>query len=214
MGFFDVHSHKIPLDKNTFSITNTYPNSIDFSKPFSIGIHPWYINKNKIEEELLLIKEIIQKDNCLAIGECGLDKKVEVDIEIQKEVFKKQVSLSEKYNKPVIIHCVKSYQEIIEFKKELKPKQYWVMHGFNKNSQIAESLLKNGVFLSIGAEIIKNEKLQEVVSSIPISLILLETDDSNIQIQEIYMKIASIKNIELRVLQQKIKENFKKIFKV
>ena len=147
------------------------------------------------------------------MGECGLDKITASDFELQKEVFKKQIQLSEKYQKPLIIHCVKAYQDILEIKKELKPKQIWIFHGFNKNYQVAESLLKNGIILSFGTAIINDKKLQEVVSKVAISSILLETDDTNIDIKEVYQKLSELKKITVEELQQKIKQNFKSIFK-
>lgn len=197
-----------------FSIENKYPNSADFTKPFSIGIHPWFINKENIDKELLIIEKKLQHKNCYAVGECGLDKITETDFELQKTVFIKQVLLSEKYKKPLIIHCVKSYQEIMQLKNTLKPIQIWILHGFHKNLQVAQSLLKNDVILSFGAAIINNKKLQEVITGIPINNILLETDNAKIEIKEIYQKVANLKNIEVLELQQKIKENFTKIFKI
>lgn len=214
MFFFDVHTHKRSSSKNIFSIENKYPNATDFTKPFSIGIHPWFIKPENVTKELLIIEEKLKDENCFALGECGLDKNTASDFELQKEVFKKQIQLSEIYQKPLIIHCVKAYQDIIEIKKELKPTQIWIFHGFNKNIQVAESLLKNGMVLSCGTAIIKNKKLQEVISKVPVSSILLETDDDiNIDIKEVYLKISELKKITVEELQQKIKQNFKSIFK-
>jgi TatD DNase family protein len=212
MYFFDVHTHTFSKDKNVFSIVNTYPNSSSFTQPFSIGIHPWFLKKDKIEEELVLVENKLQNKNCFALGECGLDTLIAVDFELQKEVFQKQFQLSEKYKKPLIIHCVKAHQEIIEIKKEVNPKQVWILHGFNKNKQLAESLLKNGIILSFGSEIIKNKKLQEVFIELPVSSILLETDASELEIQEIYQKASEIKNSSLTDLQLAIYQNFKRIF--
>jgi len=213
MVFFDVHTHKKIASENVFSIENKYPNASDFTKPFSIGVHPWFINKDKIEEELLIIKEKLQDKNCFALGECGLDKVVETDFELQKIVLRKQLALSEKYKKPVIIHCVKAFQEIIELKKELRPTQTWILHGFQKNLQVAESLLKNGIVMSIGAAIIHHKKLQNILLETPLAPILLETDASEVCIQDVYQKVAALKNMEVEVLQQKIAQNFKRIFK-
>ena len=213
MAFFDVHTHNKIASENIFSIVNKYPNASDFTAPFSIGIHPWCIHKDTIEEELLIIKEKLKDKNCFALGECGLDKVAETDFELQKSIFRKQLQLSENYKKPVIIHCVRSFQEIIELKKELKPKQIWIIHGFQKNLQVAESLFKNGIVMSFGAVIIHHKKLQNVVSEIPIASILLETDASEVCIQDIYKKVAALKNMEVEVLQQKIGQNFKRIFK-
>jgi len=213
MSFFDVHTHKKSTQENVFSIENKYPNALDFTTPFSIGIHPWFVNEDKINEALLSVEEKLQEENCVALGECGLDRVSTTDFELQKFVFKKQIGLSENYQKPLIIHCVKAFQEIIEIKKEVKPKQIWILHGFHQNLQIAESLLKNRCILSFGAAIINNKKLQEVVLEIPLTSILLETDNAEIEIQAIYQKVAEIRKIEVEELQQQIHQNFKNIFK-
>ena len=212
MGFIDIHTHKNYSTENVFSIENKYPNSVDFSLPFSIGIHPWFINKNNIEKELFVVEDKLQHKNCFALGECGLDKKLETDLELQKIVFIKQIQLSEKYKKPLIIHCVKAFQEIIEIKKQLKPKQIWILHGFNKNLQVAEMVLKSGIFLSFGATVISNKKLQEVFKEVSLDKLFLETDNLETEIQDIYLKAARIKKVEVDKLKQIIKENFKNIF--
>lgn len=213
MIFFDLHTHKKAPLENVFSIENKYPDALDFTTPFSIGIHPWFVNEDKIEEALLSVEEKLQEENCFALGECGLDKVTTAAFELQQFVFKKQIGLSEKYKKPLIIHCVRAFQEIIEIKKEAKPKQIWILHGFHQNIQIAESLLKNGCILSFGAAIIYSKKLQEVVLEIPLISILLETDNAEIEIQAIYQKVAEIRKIEVAELQQQIHQNFKNIFK-
>ncbi|WP_299012696.1 TatD family hydrolase [uncultured Polaribacter sp.] len=212
MDFFDVHTHKKSATENVFSIENKYPNSSDFTKPFSIGIHPWFINELIIEEDLKFLEQKLSYKNCLAIGECGLDKLTKTDFNLQKRTFRKQIQLSEKYQKPLIIHCVKSFQEIIAFKKELKPKQVWIVHGFNKNLQLAQSLLKNNIILSFGKAIINNKKLEEVFKAMPITSILFETDNCQIDIQEIYGQASAIKKITLIKLQEHIKQNFNTIF--
>ena len=214
MLFFDIHTHKKASSENIFSIENKYPNDTYFTNPFSIGIHPWFIKQKNLTEELLIIEEKLKDKNCFAIGECGLDKISSIDFELQKEVFKKQIQLSEKHQKPLIIHCVKAHQELVEIKKELKPTQVWIFHGFNKNFQVADSLIRYGITLSFGTAVIKNKNLQEVVSKVNISSLLLETDDAiNYNIKEVYQKVSELKNIEVEELQQKIKQNFKNIFK-
>jgi TatD DNase family protein len=213
MIFFDVHTHSKSSTEPVFSIANKYPTDTEFKKPFSIGIHPWYIKSLNAEKELLIIEEKLQHKNCFALGECGLDKVIATDFELQKIVFRIQLQLSEKYKKPVIIHCVKAFQEIIEIKKEIKPAQTWILHGFHKNLQVAESVLKNGILMSFGAAILHSKKLQNIVSEIPLASILLETDASAVCIQDIYKRVAALKNIEVEMLQQKIEQNFKSIFK-
>jgi len=184
MIFFDVHTHKKASLENVFSIENNYSDVLDFTTPFSIEIHPWFIHEDKIKEALFSVEEKLQEENCVALGACGLDKFTTTDFELQQFVFKKQIGLSENYQKPLIIHCVKAFQEIIKNKDGF-------LHGFYQNVQIAESLLKNGLMLSMGAAIINNKKLQEVVLEIPLAFILLEKDNAAVEVQAIYQKDGS-----------------------
>ncbi|MCD8432883.1 TatD family hydrolase [Tenacibaculum finnmarkense genomovar ulcerans] len=210
MKFINIHTHT-NSDEN-FSILNCYPNSTDFNTPFSIGIHPWFINKNTIEDELIFIKKKLLHKNCYAIGECGLDRLSEVNYTLQIAVFKEQINLSEEFKKPLIIHCVRSFQEIIQIKKELKPRQKWLIHGFHKNNQIATDLIKNGCFLSFGKALLYSEKLQEVFFTIPLDKIFLETDDAKIDIATVYEKASRIKNTSVKKIQENIHQNFNILF--
>lgn len=210
MKFINIHTHT-NSDEN-FSILNCYPNSTDFNTPFSIGIHPWFINKNTIEDELIFIKKKLLHKNCYAIGECGFDRLSEVNYTLQITVFKEHVKLSEAYKKPLIIHCVKAFQDLIRLKKELKPTQKWLIHGFHKNSQIANDLIKNGCFLSFGKALLYSEKLQEVFFTIPLDKIFLETDDADIDIATVYEKASRIKNTSVKKIQENIHQNFNTLF--
>lgn len=210
--FYDIHTHSELNSKQVFAIHNVYPNSDNFSQPFSIGIHPWFLKKETYENELLLIEQKLQHHNFYAIGECGLDKAIETNFDFQKEIFIKQIELSEKYQKPIIIHCVRAFQEIIELGKLYKPSQPWIIHGFQKGKQLAFSLIKNGFYISFGEVVLKNSEIQTVISEISLDKIFLETDDSEIKIHEIYQKVSILKQVTLEELQEKIHKNFKRIF--
>ncbi|CAM1334782.1 TatD family hydrolase [Tenacibaculum aestuariivivum] len=214
MKFINIHTHQ-NLNQNleeNFAILNRYPDETIFNTPFSIGIHPWFIDKKNVEKEINYIKSKIIHQNCYAIGECGLDKLSKINYTLQINVFKKHIQLSEAFKKPLIIHCVKSFQEIIQIKKELNPSQKWLIHGFHKNNKIALELIKNGCFLSFGKALLYSDKLQKVFENIPLDKIFLETDNAEIDIIKIYQKASSIKNSSIKKLQEKIHQNFNTIF--
>lgn len=211
MKFINIHTHQ--KDSKNFSIVNCYPNSLDFSTPFSIGIHPWYINSKELQKDFLKVESYLEHQNCYAVGECGLDKLSKVDFNTQLKVFKKQIELSEEYCKPLLIHCVKSFQELLQLKKEINPQQEWIIHGFVKNLQVATSLIKQNCYLSFGNHLLKSSKLEEVFKNISIDSIFLETDDKDVNIKDVYKKAAIIKEIEIENLKQKIDQNFNKVFK-
>jgi len=208
---YNLHTHKKSNAEGVIAIINQYPNEFDVTTEyFSIGIHPWYINLNRVEEDLITIEEKLQLPNCVALGECGLDKRIETPLEIQTQIFEKQLILAKKYKKPVILHCVSAYQEVIAIKKRLNIEFPMIIHGFSKNSQVAQSLLDNGFYLSFGKYLLKNLELASVFYNVPNDKFFLETDTVEETIAEVYQKASSIKEMNLEVI---VESNFKKVFK-
>ena len=150
----------------------------------------------------------------IAIGECGLDRACDSDFELQREVFIKQIELSEQYHKPMIIHAVRSYPDIISIRKEMKPNQPWIIHGFNGNEHSAEQLLRHdGIYLSLGDVLFKNEKRAErLLDIIPSDRLFLETDVAERSIVEVYEKASLLSGVATDILRKDIFDNFVKIF--
>ncbi|SHL67343.1 TatD family hydrolase [Flavobacterium saccharophilum] len=213
MEFFNFHTHQFTNQPNILELVNQYPNEFDISIPFySIGIHPWYIVQDRIEADLKIIEEKLQTENCLALGECGLDKRIEIPLEQQIIVFEKQLALAEKHKKPVVIHCVAAFQEVIEIKKKLKISVPMIIHGFSKNSQVANQLIAAGFYISFGKYLLRNPELKTVFQQIPNDRFLLETDTIEEGIQQVYDLAAEYKNLDLNNLQGIISSNFERIF--
>ena len=208
--YIDIHTHIIAnSEKNHLSIYNLQPLTPDieqYQEPFSAGIHPWYIPDNTTQA-IERLNTLAQKINMVAIGECGLDKLCQTPFELQKELFKAQITISEECKKPLIIHCVKSYNEIVEIKKETKPTQTWIIHGFRGKPKTATMLVKAGFILSIG------EKFNpESIKTIAIESLLIESDESAIPIEDIYKNIATTRNISVAELEKEVEKTYKKIF--
>lgn len=213
MEFFNFHTHQFTNQSNIVELVNQYPQEFDASIPFySIGIHPWHITESEIDLELKIIEEKLQTENCLAIGECGLDKRIEIPLELQILVFEKQLALAEKYNKPVVIHCVAAFQEVTAIKKKLKISVPMIIHGFSKNKQLAEQLIKDGFYISFGKYLLRNPDLKTVFQNIPNDRFFLETDTIEENIQQVYDLASEYKNITIKELQGIISSNFKSVF--
>lgn len=205
MILFDFHHHN---RENTYGIYNLEPKEIVTEKKFSVGIHPKDIDENW-EENFEKIKEISLLPNCVAIGECGLDGLISVNENLQKEVFEKHILWANQINKPVIIHCVKRFSEIIPFQKTAKIPL--VIHGFNKKKTIADEMLRHGFYLSFGKSVLHNLSLQSILKEFPLEKIFLETDDANFNIEELYQKTAEIKGISIENLHNKILKNLESL---
>lgn len=213
MLFYNLHTHHSVNNDRIVELLNQYP--WDFQenvKTFSIGIHPWYINEERLESDLKIIDEKLLSNNCLALGECGLDKRIEIDIELQKLVFEKQIALAEKHQKPLVLHLVAAFQELIEIKNRLNITVPIVIHGFSKNEQLAKQLINNGFYLSFGKYLLRNPELESVFKSIPEDRYLLETDMIEETIEHVYAKAANCKKISLEKIQQQVEKNWKTVF--
>ena len=209
----NLHTHKFSNLSDVIEVVNQYPWEFDASIPnYSIGIHPWYIDENRLESDLEIIKEKLQLSECLALGECGLDKRIEIPLDLQISVFKKQLEIVKQTNKPIVLHCVAAYDEVIAIKREMKIENPMIIHGFSKNEQVAKSLLNNGFYLSFGKYLLRNPDLEKVFTFAPENQILLETDTIEESIYQVYEKAASIKGISVEEMKTIVFTNFSRIF--
>ena len=171
-----------------------------------MGIHPWRVG-GRWEEEWELLREAVTHPAVLAIGEAGLDKMTSTNPMLQKEVFERQILLAEEIGKPLVIHCVKAFNELVELKRKFRPSMPWVVHGFRNNVNIARMLLREDIRLSIG------EKYQlPVLQEIPLECLLTETDESRMPVRDIIKGIAEVRRVTVEELSMQIAENAGKIF--
>ena len=205
MVFFDFHHHKKNISNGIYNVDI---NNIPPEFFYSAGIHPKDIIPESFDNQINWLKNNITA-NCFAIGECGLDGLVSVDMKIQEEVFLKQIEISNEVKKPLIIHCVRKFYEVISFRK--KARQPMIIHGFNKKQSIAEDLLKNNFYLSFGKAVLYHLSLQNTLKMVPLDRLFLETDNEDFNINELYQKVSELKNISIEQLRIQITENLETI---
>lgn len=205
MFFPDIHTHF--YQRNSISILNAH-SSVE--SVHSRGIHPWNVDEN-YKLKLRELQTDLQHPFCVALGEIGLDKLCSSDFELQRKAFIQQIELSEEFKLPIIIHCVKASNELFQLKKEIKPSQKWIWHGFNK-IHLLQQALDIEIIPSVGQAIIHNLPLQREVSKLNPNQFLLETDTSILSIETIYKTVAMSRNYSLETLQKEQITNFKTIF--
>ena len=211
--FINLHTHQFSKDSEVIEIVNQYPWAFDASIPnYSIGIHPWFIDENRLAADLDCIAEKLQLAPCLALGECGLDKRIDIPIAVQMSVFRKQLEIAKQTHKPIVLHCVAAYDEVIAIKKEMKIANPMIVHGFSKNEQVAQSLLNNGFYLSFGKYLVRNPEMEKVLKFVPENQILLETDTIEESIYQVYEKAAAVKGISVAEMKAIFFDNFSRIF--
>ena len=205
MHYFNIHRHSPAKDLEETAIINIFPGQDVFGEYlYSIGIHPWHIKQSLLKEDIdhLLKKSV--SPLVLAIGECGLDRACDVSFDLQLQVFRAQSKIAETLKKPLIIHSVRAYPELISEKKTCRTNIPWIIHGFRGNQETASQLLNHGFYLSFGEALMNARGVSEILASVPGTRYFLETDESDIGIHEIYGRAATILNTDIDsiILQQ------------
>ena len=191
MFYIDFHTHQIPDRQDVVAVVDGRD---------TWGLHPWRA------DERFVVPDLSGK---LAIGECGLDGLRGPAMERQEEVFVRQIRLSEELGRPLIIHCVKALERLLALRKELKPKQSWMLHGFRGKPQQLRSLIDAGLFVSFGPQ--HNE---ESLRLCPADRLLLETDDDTSEpIDRLYYNVALERGLELTSLVETMAENYRAFFR-
>ena len=207
--YIDIHTH---ID---WSSADIHIQSIDLNEQtshdrlHSAGYHPWSTDHALSLSQIEQLENLAKQKNCIAIGECGLDKLQGAALSIQIDNFIAQAEIARTLKLPLIIHCVKAYNDIIQLKKDYSSEQ-WIIHGFNKNEQLGLELIRKGFLLSISP----SNSSQAKFNHLPLEHIFLETDnDDRLTIRERYAIFAKQRQLPVKELIEKIYNNYTRVFK-
>jgi TatD DNase family protein len=214
LQFLDIHTHEERIDpavRNVLSLSLTgMQTALPEDRDISVGLHPWFATMDHLEADYIRLAEAAQKTQVKLIGECGLDRLKGESLGNQLIVLKKQLALAVEINKPVILHCVRSFDELIALKKEMKPAVPLIIHGYNKNEQLGHQLLGNGFYLSFGKAILNADSGAAALLK-QTDIFFLETDDADCDIREIYQAAANLKKCTIEEMKALIFASWEKI---
>lgn len=210
--YINIHSHHPPAI-NEWAIQNLYKAFERSLLPgfYSVGLHPWYIHPEKWKNDFNDLKKFAEGQTVLAIGECGLDKVCNTNFKLQEEAFVAQIRFANEINKPLIIHCVRAYEEVLFLLHEHNNKVPVIFHGFNKNQALAEKIINHGYWISFGKALFQ-ANIKNTFAILPLNQVFLETDDADTGIKMIYTEAASIKNISEETLSLQLIKNVQTVF--
>lgn len=210
--YIDVHHHGTPVTNAILSLTPSEYLRLrerGESHPCSVGIHPWAIEGDGTEQ-LAQLKRIAGKSEVVAIGEGGIDTLRGPSVDIQEKLLREEILLSESVGKPLVLHIVRAWDRLLRLRKELLPKQPWILHGFRGKTALVEQLSapgSNKIYFSIG------EKFNPAsVAAIPLDRLLLETDESHLPIAAISERVARERNLTTSRLADAVSSNTRSIF--
>jgi TatD DNase family protein len=211
--FINIHTHQPPQGEG-IAIVNTKPGEAAEAKGYiSAGIHPWHISSCNIPQAIEQLRSAASLKHVLAIGECGLDRLADTLMQQQEQIFTEQIRIAAAVSKPLIIHCVKAFDELVRIRKKENTSVPYIIHGYNNNGQIASQLLKNGMYLSFGKALLtEGSNAQRILRNTDPELFFLETDDAAVSINSIFEMAAALKNMAPEELKEKMMLNFKRLF--
>jgi len=215
--YIDIHSHGSKPADWIFTVENlmAHEGFLPGSVPgiaYSFGIHPWFLNESNHRELIKSVREIARNHQLIAIGEAGFDKLSGPSTELQRKTFEEQVLIAEEIRMPVVIHCVRAWDELLSVYKNLRPKMPWLIHGFRGNKVLAAQLLSKGMYLSFWFDFVLKPESSELLRSLPVDRIFLETDGADVDIRDIYKKVANDLNFSVEELKSIIYTNFNVFF--
>ncbi len=191
------------------------------------GIHPE--EADKVPENYIdILRDLAKNEKCVAIGEIGLDYYWRQDTkELQKDLFEKQILLSEELDLPIIVHDREAHGDTMEILKKHRPKG--VLHCFSGSVETAAEVLKLGMYIGLGGALtFKNaRKAVEVAQMLPLDRLLLETDcpymapvpmrgkrNNSGYIPFVAEKVAEIKGIDPQTVLDITAENVTRLFNI
>ncbi len=189
----DIYNHRV-------SDTHRPPSSHGL---FSVGIHP-YDAQEAEQEWLNRVEELAHNPRCVAIGECGVDRLKGGELARQLELFEAQCDIARRYKLPIVIHCVRAQSEVLKVLKGFSNPV--VMHSYTKYSQ--ELADKDNIYFSLSGRNVAHS------DAIPLGRIVLESDDSEEPIEDIYHLLAERRGIAIEELGAVVQRNFLEIFKI
>jgi TatD DNase family protein len=217
--YIDIHTHGGSPSEGFFIVENLMAHESDYFKSeqgiaFTIGLHPWFFGTDNYEKYLLKIRDLADQNRIIAVGEAGFDRIRGASPDLQKLVFEKQAIIAEEYKMPLIIHCVKGWDELLASDKKLKPSVPWLIHGFHGKIETARQLLDRGMYLSIWYSFALIPESAELIRFIPKERLFLETDGADVDIRDIYNKVSEDLRMNIEDLKSLIFENYYMFFNI
>ncbi len=212
--YIDIHTHRKENEPPSGIIAHVNLHEhFDTMQPdrlYSVGWHPWYLPQGtETQEETLL--HYARSSLVKAIGECGLDYLHNKEIERQQEAFRLQINIANRLGKPLVIHCVRAFPDVIKLLRQARVPV--IFHGFNKKTELANELLQHGFYLSFGVSLLhKAGDHDHPLASLPGDRFFLETDHSGIPVSDVYKAAAKIRKTGEDVIILQLQKNYENVF--
>lgn len=215
--FINIHSHRRPSSPREWVIRNgglppagsRFPERPGYF--VSVGLHPWRADRYSETRIAERLSHLLADASVLAVGEIGLDRVNGPDFSIQKKVFRQQWEMAEQHRKPVVVHCVKAYSDVLAYAKDVTVP--FILHDYSGNAQTTEHLLRfPGIYFSFGRLLYRNpQNATERLRQIPAGRIFFETDTRPLPISSVYSLAAQYLQADTETWVRQVWDNFVRI---
>ena len=204
MNILDIHTHVLPQVPGSALVCigcGPVPEgTMEQGHWFCAGLHPWDVTED-FDSQLDTLKVLLANPWVPAVGECGFDALKGPSHDLQEQAFVRQVQLSEQFRKPMILHVVRDFDSVIRLRKQLKPTQPWLIHGFRGGPEQMNQLYAQGILVSFG---LKHNP--ESLKAVPSERLFLETDGVG-PISQVISDAATLRVTSPETIQYQITQN-------
>ncbi len=192
------------------------------------GLHPMYLAAHR-PEHLDALREWIEREHPVAVGECGLDFFVEgLDRDAQRRYFQRQLELAREFDLPLIVHARSAVEEIISAIRRIGGLR-GVIHSYSGGAEQATKLWKMGFCLGIGGPVTydRARRLRALVAQMPIEFLLLETDSPDqplsghrgernepAYLREVCEVVANLRGEDADIIEDATSANARRLFRL
>lgn len=194
---------------------------------YCLGIHPWFIAEHSASDLTSLEHHFqIRPERCVALGECGLDR-LRGSLAEQYPWFEAQIDIAARAHLPVVIHSVRTHDEVAEVLKRKNVHGRVLIHGFSGSYQQASKLVDLGCFIGVGGMVtrVKAKKTRDAMARLPVDSLVLETDapdmapegvgtgeNSPVYLSRILSALAEIRGADPEVLGRSLLCNVQRLY--
>jgi TatD DNase family protein len=192
--------------------------------PIAIGVHPWFA-----DESTDGLAALIAGESPIAVGECGLDGKLDEPIPselIQRRTFEAQLEIAYQLRLPVTVHSRRAAAQVLEMIGNF-PSVRGVMHAFGGSYEQAKAFVGRGWLIGIGGAVTRHSahRVHQLAQRLPIDSVVLETDAPAIgldgvnppdvrpsHLPRVAKALAALRGVDMDELSAATDENAQRIF--
>ncbi len=189
----------------------------------ALGLHPWVADAPL---DLKALARRLRAIDAVALGEIGLDAKVDVSLSRQLEVLRGQLALAVEMHLPVLLHCQNAFEALLTSLDE-HPRLTGVVHAFSRSPEVADRILKRGFYIAFGGTVTRPRavRARRAARMIPADRLLIETDAPSIGLEgmppektepahaaDVAAALAALRDVPLETLASQTTKNAKRLF--